>query len=69
MVFYELVLLVPCLVYLNSLDYGSISTIVGAVVLLAFIPIWILTQKMNKNEMKLGTKKPKEEEDEVKDAS
>ena len=68
MVFYELVLLVPCLVYLNSLDYGSISTIVGAVVLLAFIPIWIFTQNMNRKDVNLEAKKPKEDE-EVKEVS
>ena len=68
MVVYELVILLPCLAYLNSLDYGSMSTIVGAVVLLAFIPIWVFTQNMTKKN-KVKPKLDEPVDDEIKNAS
>lgn len=68
MVVYELVILLPCLAYLNSLDYGSMSTIVGAVVLLAFIPIWVFTQNMTKKN-KVKPKLDEPADDEIKNIS
>ncbi|MDR3283000.1 MAG: APC family permease [Candidatus Methanoplasma sp.] len=41
---YELVVLLPCLLYWSVDVYGLQSVIIGAVILLVFIPVWFITQ-------------------------
>jgi amino acid transporter len=45
MAIYQGFVLLPCLVYWSMEVYGTSSVIVGTVILLAFIPIWLITQK------------------------
>jgi amino acid transporter len=41
---YEAAVLLPCLVYWSADVYGSRSVVIGAIILLVFIPIWFVTQ-------------------------
>lgn len=47
MVIYEIAVLLPCLVVLNAVDYGGRSVVIGAAILLVFIPIWMIAQRYN----------------------
>ncbi|MGE0014627.1 MAG: APC family permease [Candidatus Methanomethylophilaceae archaeon] len=44
MAVYEIGVLLPCLVYLNYMDYDAISVVLGVVILFVFVPIWMITQ-------------------------
>ncbi|MCL1811409.1 MAG: APC family permease [Methanomassiliicoccaceae archaeon] len=47
MVFYEAVILIPCLIYWMNTWMGLLTMIVGAIILVAFFPLWFYTQKTN----------------------
>ncbi len=47
MVFYEAVVLIPCLLYWMLDIYGIVTVILGIIILLVFVPIWFYTQTKN----------------------
>lgn len=51
LVFYQLFVLLPCLFYWSIDVYELTPVIIGLVILLVFIPIWFLTQNVNKEEL------------------
>lgn len=48
LVIYEACILIPCLFYWSIEIYELVPVIVGMVILLAFLPIWFLTQSYNR---------------------
>jgi amino acid transporter len=44
MAIYQGFILLPCLIYWSMEVYGTSSVIVGTVILIVFVPIWLITQ-------------------------
>lgn len=46
--FYQFFVLIPCLAYESSQAYGIMSVVIGAIILLIYIPLWFMLQAYNK---------------------
>ncbi|MGI6009613.1 MAG: APC family permease [Methanomethylophilus sp.] len=61
LMFYQFFILIPCLAYESSVLYGVKSVIIGAVILLIYIPIWFALQHQQKKEQAQSAAPPSSE--------